>query len=656
MSAPTSTRVIVGTAGHIDHGKTTLVLKLTGVDTDRLPEEKKRGITIVLGFAPLVLPNGQRVGLVDVPGHERFVKNMVAGAGGIDVALLVVSADEGVMPQTREHVEICQLLGIRRGVVALTKIDRAERDLVELAADDVRSELQGTFLADAPIVPVSAMTGEGIDVLLATLTKLVEGLEAKRESDAVLLPIDRVFSMKGFGSIITGTLITGSLGVGDVVEVLPPVPGRAAPETVRIRGLQVFHEKVDRAHAGERTAANLAGVELDQLALGQVIVTPGAAVPTKKIAVHLSYLKSRSKPLKTGARILFHTGTALVEAGLTLIGRDRVEPGEQVYAHVLLREPIATLPGQHFIARGFDPVEKAGRTIAGGVILDPHPGRRRRQAPETTEIMAQLHELAIEGRGKGRLEKALVALVKERGPHGLELAELARRLGVLPATCEKAAEKAGKDITRLDQRFVFTQAIEDLSTKLMGIVDAFHAEHEHKLGMAIGELANRAGQGLPMEVVERAVTLLVSRKKIVRDAEGIRRVERAAVGVASGGEARTKVLAVLEAAKLEPPAPEVLESTSGLAAKPFRDLMATMVRTGEVVHAGGGLYFSKDAFEDAKARVLAHLAKEGSLGAPQAKELLGVSRKYLIPLLETLDKQQVTVRIGDVRKAKAPIK
>lgn len=652
MSTLTSMHVILGTAGHIDHGKTTLVQRLTGVDTDRLPEEKRRGITIVLGFAPLILPDGTRIGVVDVPGHERFVKNMVAGASGIDVAMLVVAADEGVMPQTREHLEICQLLAIRRGLVALTKVDRAGPELTEIAIEDVRAETKGTFLDGAPIVPCSAVTGEGIDELLKTIAMVVASVEGRGETKAALLPIDRCFSMHGFGSVITGTMVSGTLAVGDIVDVVPPIRGRPIGESVRVRGIQVFKEKKERAAAGERTAVNLQGVELDRLTPGQVLVTPGAAQSTHKIAARLTYLKSRSKPLKTGARVLFHTGTALVEAGITLIGKERMEPGETSFAHLLLKQPIATLPGQRFIARGFDAVEQAGRTIAGGVILDPHPGRRRRQAPETIEIMNRLFDLVDRGPAEGRVEAALASLVRERGASGIEIASLARRLGLDRAAAEKvlARAAAAKEVTRIAELVVDSSAIEKLADEIAALVDAFHKEHPFKTGIAINEIASRLGPAVPVEVTERAAEILVARKKVVRDHEGLRSAARAAV--AASGAAKSKVLRALEAGDLEPPSLPVLKEESGLGEPAFRDLLSSMVRAGEIVHAAQQIYFARGPFDRAKEKILGFIDKEGALSTAQAKELIGISRKFLIPLLETLDKTQVTVRVGEVRKAK----
>lgn len=647
LSAP---HVIVGTAGHIDHGKTSLIRALTGVDTDRLPEEKKRGITIVLGFAPLDLGNERRVGVVDVPGHERFVKNMVAGAGGIDVVLMVVAADEGVMPQTREHLEICQLLGIRRGLVALTKIDRAG-ELAELAAEDVRAEFAGTFLESAPIIPCSAETGEGIEEVKGALISLVEEVEA-RPQKTLLLPVDRKFSVKGFGTIVTGTLIQGRLGVGDTVEILPPVPGHPIDKAVRIRSLQVFGGPVEEAHAGQRTAVNLQGVELDSLALGQILVAPDTARITRKLSARLTHLQSRSKKLKTGAKFLFHTGTALVEAAATLLDTDALQPGETGFATIRLTEPVATLPGQRFIARGFEATDKAGRTIAGGTILDPDPGRRRRKTEATIEVMEQLAALVETGPNEGRLETALKALVKERGTRGIPASDLAVRLGVKPARVEKLAGKT-KGVSLAGDRLIDDQALEALGERVLKAIATYHREFPYRKGMAVAELVTRLGRRRGAKLVELAASRLVSKKRLVREPEGLR-LPQHAPAAESNTQAKEKLLAALADAGFEPPAPAELEAACGLSGKSFKELVAAMVRSGEIVSASPTIYFTKGTWDEAKQKVLDYIAQEGSITTAQAKALFGISRKYLIPLLEAMDKQRITVRVGEARKAKRP--
>jgi selenocysteine-specific elongation factor len=643
--------VIVGTAGHIDHGKTSLVRRLTGVDTDRLPEEKRRGITIVLGFAPLILDDGRRVGVVDVPGHERFVKNMVAGAGGIDVVLMVVAADEGVMPQTREHLEICELLGIPRGLVALTKIDRAP-ELAELAVEDVRAEFAGSFLAAAPIIPCSSETGEGIDRLRAELTALVKEVPPRAQK-SLLLPIDRRFSVKGFGTIVTGTLIQGQLAVGDTVEVLPELPGHRIDD-VRVRSIQVFSDPVERAFAGQRTAINLQGVDLEKLALGQVVVARGTARPTQKVGVQLRYLESWSKKLKTGAKFLFHTGTALVEAALTLLDADALEPGGSGYATIRLAEPIATLPGQRFIARGFDTPMKAGRTIAGGTIIDTDPGRRRRKTEDTVDSMSKLHALVEKGPDEGRLEAALVKLVAEKKKRGIVLGDLSLRLGFNAARIEKTAKQAER-IFVIGDRAIHEAALRELMQRMLDAVAAYHREFPFRKGVAIAELSTRVAPALDPRIAELAAKKLVGEKRLVQEQEGLR-VPSHAPAAETNTEAKEKLIAALDAGGYEPPAPADLETVCGLRGATFKELIAALVRSGEIVSAAPTIYFSKRVWNEATTKVLVHIEKEGEISTAQAKTLFGISRKFLIPLLEAMDKHRITVRVGEVRKARPGVK
>lgn len=647
VGTETTRHIALGTAGHIDHGKTTLVKRLTGVDTDRLPEERRRGITIVLGFAPLMLPDGTKIGVVDVPGHERFVKNMVAGAGGVDFVLLVVAADEGVMPQTREHLEICQLLGIDRAVVALTKIDRAGAELTAIAIDDVRAHLEDTPLAPSPIVPCSSITGEGIDRLMEEITRAAKEVRARSEHELPALPIDRVFSVKGFGTVVTGTLRSGSIAAGDALEVLPPIAGRAIEGPVRARGVQVFHENVERAVAGDRTALNLQGVELEQLTPGQMLVAPGTARPTRLIDVSLRHLASRSKPLKSGAQVVLHSGTALVAAGVTLLDADRLEPGAEGFARLRLKERVCVLPGQRFIVRGFDKATVAGRTLGGGVVLDPEPVRRRRHAEATSSVLSALAAHRRAPSSETRLEAA-AALIRERGPRGLELASLARRLGVDRAVIGKMASKRW---VVLEDRAVDGEAIAALGDRLLSIIDTYHSEHPFRGAMSLVELTTRAGRSIPASIVERSAKQLAGMKKLAVDPEGFRRPDHASAAKA-GGDVRLKVLSIFEQANLEPPSLSEIERQVGLEPKAFKELLAAMTRAQDLVRATPEIYFARTKFEAARDSVLAFLAREGEMTTAQAKTLTGVSRKYLIPLLEALDKAQVTVRVGEVRKAR----
>ena len=650
MSAP---HVIVGTAGHIDHGKTSLIRALTGVETDRLPEEKKRGITIVLGFAPLVLPNGRQVGVVDVPGHERFVKNMVAGAGGIDVALMVVAADEGVMPQTREHLEICELLGITRGVIALTKTDRAG-ELVELAIDDVRAEMADSFLAEAPIMPCSAHTGEGLDALKDALSTLVAQVPARAERRSATLPIDRVFTKKGFGSVVTGTLTQGRLRVGDVVQILPPQPGRPIDSEVKVRGLQVFKASADVLEAGQRAAINLQGVALEQLSVGQLVVTPGAAVPTRRLSVALRHLASRSKPLKTGAKLLLHAGTALVPVGVTLLDTDVLDPGDSGLATFRLSEPMVVLPGQRFILRGFEASNQAGRTVAGGQVLDPEPGRRRRKDTRVIARLGALHDHLTDGAADGRLEAALIAVVEEAGPSGATVETLGRRLGHSETRILKTMGNADakKTVVRVGDRAVHRDAIATLSDRIVQSVAAYHEAFPFRAAMALGELITKFGKRVPKTVLDAAAKHAVQGQRIASGSDGLRLPDHRPSGGEQDQQTRAALLAALSEGDLQPPTATELQQQSGLPTKPFRELLAALVREQVIVHAAPTIYFEAGAFQRAQDRILAAIEEQDGVTTAQVKALLNIPRKYLIPLVETLDKRGVTVRVGEVRKAK----
>lgn len=646
-------RVIVGTAGHIDHGKTSLIRRLTGVQTDRLPEEKKRGITIVLGFAPLKLSDGRTVGVVDVPGHERFVKNMVAGAGGIDVVVVVVAADEGVMPQTREHLEICQLLGVQRGVIALTKIDKAE-DLVELAVDDVQTEVAGTFLEGAPIIPCSNLTGEGIEELRKAMTEAVQSVAERRVDRPMLLPVDRLFSVKGFGSVITGTLVQGQLRVGDTVEISPPIAGRGLDKGARVRGLQVFSEPVEVAYGGQRTAVNLQGVDLEQVRIGQNLMGRGVSRPALRLSVRVQHLSSRKKKLKTGAKVVLHTGTALVEAGLTLLQQDALEPGQQGLATLRLAEPIATVPGQRFILRGFEASERAGRTVGGGIVLDPEPPRRRRKRSETNQVLATLAKLVDGGPEEGRLTEALHALVLERGPAGLSQSELTRRLGV----SEKALQKATKGpaakacLALAGDRIVSLQALAALQEDLLVRVGAHHEAYPFRSGMSLGELGSQLGRGFPAHVVDLAAKRLERAGQAVREGANVR-LPDFRPKAESDEATRAKLLGALREAGFSPPTAPELEALMQLPGKSFRELMAALVRSQEVVHIAQKIYYERGVFDAATEQVLAFIREQDGITTQQAKALLGdLPRKYLIPLLECMDKRGITARVGEVRKAR----
>ncbi|MDD4170142.1 MAG: selenocysteine-specific translation elongation factor, partial [Desulfotomaculaceae bacterium] len=361
--------LIIGTAGHVDHGKTALVKAMTGVDTDRLKEEKERGISIELGFTSLELPSGRKAGIVDVPGHERFIKHMLAGAGGFDLVLLVIAADEGVMPQTREHLDIIQLLQVKKGVVVLTKADLVDEEWLELVTEEVREFLQDTVLEKAPLVTVSAVTGQGIAALLELLDHVAEETESKTAAGTPRLPVDRVFSVTGFGTVVTGTLVAGQLRVGDMVKVQP------AGLTARVRSLQVHGKKVEVAGAGQRVAANLAGLEVEQVSRGSVVAGTDSLVPSHRLDVHLLLLDSADRPLKNRERVRFHIGSGETLGRVVLLDREELAPGATAYAQVELEEMVAAVKGDRFVIRSYSPLW----TIGGGTVIDAAPGRKHKR-------------------------------------------------------------------------------------------------------------------------------------------------------------------------------------------------------------------------------------------------------------------------------------
>ncbi|MDO8785675.1 MAG: selenocysteine-specific translation elongation factor, partial [Syntrophales bacterium] len=404
--------IILGTAGHVDHGKTALIRALTGIDTDRLKEEKERGITIDLGFASLSLESGQKLGIVDVPGHERFVKNMVAGAAGIDIVALAIAADEGVMPQTREHLHICSLLGIKRGLVALTKIDLVDEDWLELVTDDVSKFLKGTFLESSPIAPLSALTGAGLPEFLAALDLISSEMEGEYDTGVFRLPIDRVFTMKGFGTVVTGALTSGQVKVAEGVEILPK------KLTAKIRGIQVHNQNVTMGEAGQRIAINLQGVEKAIISRGEVLARPETLEASSRLDVHFEYLASAGKKLKNRTLVRFHAGTSEIIARLILLDRDEIEPGEKTYAQLVLGSPAVTMARDRFVIRSYSPVT----TIGGGMIIDPLPKKQKRYAEKALHECSLLHEGTFEERTRTIIERA--------GFEGINIQRLVMRTGI----------------------------------------------------------------------------------------------------------------------------------------------------------------------------------------------------------------------------------
>jgi len=635
-------RIVIGTAGHVDHGKTALVKALTGIDTDRLAEEKRRGITIELGFAHLPLEGGEVAGVVDVPGHERFVRSMVAGAGGVDLLVLVVAADEGVMPQTREHLDICQLLGVSRGVVAISKADLLPglgSGWLELVEGDVRQLLGGTFLEGAPIVPVSAATGQGLAELLRALGRLAGEVRERPADGPFFLPLDRAFSLKGFGTVVTGTLLSGSVGEGDSVALLPS----PSPERLRIRSLQVHGKAVPRALAGQRTAVNLPGVEAGAIHRGQVLVHPGVVPPSSILDVELTLLPVAHRPLRQRSRLLLHIGTAQVGASIVLVDRDELAPGETSLAQLRLATAVAALPGQRFILRGFAALAERGRTTAGGRVVGVAAPRRRRGRGEAVEKLAALAAAEPDARVSAVLEMA--------GPAGLDLGAALGRTALSLRALQSSLERLGARgeallFDRERQAWVSGTVARALSRRLVDAIEAHHRHHPLSTGIGREELRGRLPPAVDVRLFQRLLALAAQRGEIALEGEHVRLPGQAG---SSGGALQERVAAVLEGAGLSPPSLAELPERAGGSAGDVAALLKRLVSEGRVVRVSAELYFDAAALAQLEARLVAYLREHEAITTQEFKNLVGATRKHVIPLAEHFDEAKVTLRVGERR-------
>ncbi len=628
--------VIVGTAGHIDHGKTSLVRAMTGIDADRLKEEKQRGITIDIGFANLDLGDVQ-LGFVDVPGHERFVKNMLAGAHGIDLVALVVAADESVMPQTREHFDICRLLGVRAGVVALTKADMVDADLLDLARAELEEFVAGSFLEGAPIVAVSSTTGEGIEELEGVLHGLALDVPERRSDRPFRLPVDRAFTIRGFGTVLTGTLISGEVGTGDAIELQPG--GRR----VKVRGLQVHGRTTDRATAGQRTAVNLQGVELGDVERGQVLAPVGRFRPTQMLDARLDLLPGAARPVEHRARVRFHHGTSEVIARVALLGREAVLPGESAIVQVRLETPVLALPGDRFIVRSYSPQA----TIGGGVLLDALAPKHRRSDTRALDWLERLEAGGARERVRLRLERA--------AGRGLSLPELAEQTGLVDAELRGHADalvaaRSALVVGEAPPRWIDAAAAEELRASSLAAVKAFHKRDPIAPGIPLEELRSSLFAQVPVEVFRTLTNALVDEGKLVRDRDVFALAGRGTKLSPEDEEGKTRFEGALREAGLEAMTLADASSRAGLVeakAKKYSDLLA---REGRVTRLGD-LIFHAEVLDALKSRLRDRKATDPSLDIAAFRDLTGgLSRKYSIPLLEWLDRERVTRRVGDRRE------
>jgi selenocysteine-specific elongation factor len=636
-------RIIVGTAGHIDHGKTSLVRALTGIDADRLKEEKERGITIDIGFADLIIGD-THFGFVDVPGHERFVKNMLAGAHGIDIVMLVVAADEGVMPQTREHFDICRLLEVKSGIVVITKVDMIDdEELLQLVEADVTEYVNGSFLEGAPVIRASSRTGQGIDELKKALAKLAAKVTERDERAVARLPIDRVFTIKGFGTVVTGTLIAGRVRAGDELDLLPSAGRRA-----RARGLQVFGRSVQEAKAGERTAVNLQGIEVAEIERGQVLAPAGRLQTGSMIDVRLQLLSSAPRPLRNRSRTHLHIGTAEALARVVILGATQLAPGESGFAQLRLEAPILALPGDHFIIRSYSPAA----TIGGGIVIDALPHKHRLR--EGSLVGTQLDKLAAAD------EKERIALLLEMsGERGMNQAEIAARSGAPDEAIRRAVEELEKSrrvvvADRNPPLIIARPAFEGLAKRVAALLKEYHRKSPLESGMGREELRERLFAHLPQEIFRSVIVYLTDRKEIVAEKD-LLRLSTHRIALTPEEEAAKKHMAEIYArAGLQPIS---LDEAIAQAAPQFgidtgraQRFAQMLIASGELVRISD-LIFHRDALESLRSVMKQFKAEKGPrIDVGAFKELTGISRKYAIPLLEYLDRQRVTRRVGDARE------
>jgi selenocysteine-specific elongation factor len=630
-------QIILGTAGHIDHGKTSLIRKVTGIDTDRLKEEKARGITIELGFASLALPNGETIGIVDVPGHEKFVKNMVAGATGIDIVAMVIAADEGVMPQTREHMEICTLLGVQHGVVVMTKIDLVDEEMLELAQEDIKDFTRGTFLDGAPILAVSSVTGDGIESFTQTISDLVKDITPRPASGIFRLPVDRVFSMKGFGTVITGTLISGSVKVGDPVMLFP------SAITSKVRGIQVHNQTTEKALSGQRTAVNFQGLEKAAVNRGKVLSSPNALFPSYMIDLSFHYLKSNPKPIKNRTRVRFHSGTSEIMGNIILLENEEMKPGEEGVVQIRLESPVALIKDDRYVIRSYSPV----RTIGGGYVLNPVPGKHKRFKPEVTEGLKKIDQLD---------EEALVGYyVDASALQGISFAQLKITTNITGKHLEKAVSAllSRKELIQIDKDlrvFLHQNRFQKIEKEISAYLDQYHRKHPLKAGMPREELKSKFPVSVGTKIFTLVINEMIKQKTIMAEAETVRLPDHSVSLGADQTDIRKKIVRTYQQSGLTPPYFRELAKSLGQDPKHTKDVLTLLIDEGLIVKTKDDLYFHKEAIAELQGRLVDFLKANGEIATPQFKEMIGASRKYVIPLMEYFDSQNVTIRIGDIRK------
>lgn len=629
--------IILGTAGHIDHGKTSLVRALTGIDTDRLKEEKERGITIELGFAFMDLPSGTHVGIVDVPGHERFVKNMVAGVTGIDMVAMIIASDESIMPQTREHLEICSLLGLQHGLIVLTKRDLVEQEWLDMVIEDIKEFTSGTFLENAPIIPVSSATGEGMDQLIKTVDKIAENIPEKSSSGLFRIPVDRVFTMKGFGTVITGTLASGKISVGDSVMIYPK------KTNTKIRGIQVHNSPVESARAGMRTAINFQGLDLDEVNRGDVIALPDTLKPSYLVDASFTYLKSNSRALKNRSKIRFHAGTAELHGNLILLDQEQVEPGETALVQIRLDTPVTCVKDDRFVLRSETPV----RTVGGGVILNPIPKKHKRLKEHISEGLSSITA--------GDIEAGIDFQIEQTGYNGISFDDMKLMTNLSEKKLDGVMSKLLSDrkavqVDKENRIYIHENTLSSFNEKLLTLLTNYHRQNPLKNGMPKEELKSKFPDFAGGKFFNHAIQRLIKDGRVIQSENVVHLSTHKVALHEDQQKVKERILEIYTQSGLTPPSFKQMYDELNIDSQAAKDVLLLLVKEGKIIKAKDDLFFEAGAIKNLEQQLYDFLIANDEISAPLFKDMTGLSRKYLIPLLEYFDSINFTIRIGDTRK------
>ncbi len=633
--------IILGTAGHVDHGKTSLIRALTGIETDRLKEEKERGITIELGFAYLDLPCGHRLGIVDVPGHEKFIRNMVAGAAGMDLVAFVIAADEGIMPQTIEHFEICHLLGVRDGLIILTKKDMVEQEWLDMVTEEVRDFFTGSFLENAPIIPVDSISGAGIGEIVRLLDAKVAAMTFQEEFGPFRMAVDRVFSMKGFGTVITGTSLSGRIETGSELMFSPG--GLAA----KIRGIQVHGQDVGLVEAGHRTAINLQGIEKEQIHRGDMAASPGSLIASTLLDAQFHCLRSAHKELKNRTQVRVHLGTREIVGRILLLESESLKPGETTCIQLILQEPAAVWPGDHYVIRSYSPIT----TIGGGTILSNAPKKRKRSL-ERDRVANRAYFAALAAADS---EQKILMLIEECGSKGITADQLAARTGIFSKKLKKQLQHPVSTgallvIDSESQRMLAAPVGEGIQRQIVELLANFHRLNPLKSGLAKEELRSQLRPAVDQKVLQVLLASLVKKGVIEQVGAEIKASGHTVTLQVNEQEMEQKIGEIYRRANLTPPnLKEVLADFSAFPERQIRQVIDLLVTRGTLIKINESLCFHAPAIQALQEEVVAFIRREGEIDAQRFKDLTGLTRKFSIPLLEYFDKIKLTIRIDDKR-------